>query len=398
MTTEPVKSAKPSVILRLTLCFLILAGGIGGFVLLKKMKKSPPERPVTERALPVEVLTVRPRDFPVTIHGYGDVKARTEVTISAEVSGRVIRKKAHLLPGQVVAKGDLLFAIDGRDYRLELEEAKARLEILTRDLALARAEMKRVATLHRKNRVGSLSSVEKAEAAVNAIRNRIVQVRKTRDRAEIQLERCLLHAPFSGRVRRVEVEADEYVTPGKKMVTLVDDSNLEVLVPLDSGKAARWLRLHTGAHRDGRKNWFAEPEPVPCELVWSEDNRVRASGTVDRIITVDPKSRMVDIAVTVDRDDVAPVPLVDGMFCRVTIPGRVLHQVYIVPRAAVGFTGMVYLVKDGRLHSRKVEVAWEEQGTAVIDKGLAPGDAVIVTRLEEPLENARVRVVGKKDQ
>jgi len=397
MMPETQTRKKPSVIVRLVLCLLILALGIGGFIVLKKMKKSPPERPVTQPALPVEVMIVHPRDFPVTIHGYGDVKARTRVTLSAEVSGRVLRKEAHLLAGSVVNRGDVLFAIDGKDYQLELDTAKSRLAVLSRDLALARAELQRVDTLRRNKRVGSISSVDKAEAAVNAIRNQIIQVRKTRNRAEIQLGRCLLHAPFTGRVDWIGVEADEYVTPGKKMITLVDDSVLEVNVPLDSRDAARWLRLRD-KRKDGGQHWFARPEPVSCQVIWSEDDAVRATGTVDRIVSFDPKTRMIEIAVTLEREKKTPVPLVDGMFSRVTIPGRVLHNVYVVPREAVSFTGMVYVVTDGRLHSRKVEVVREENDLAVIGKGLNPEDAVITTRLEEPLDNALVRVVGGKDQ
>ena len=397
MMPQTMAGKKPSLIVRLVLCLLILALGIGGFIVLKKMKKAPPERPLSRPAIPVEVMIVQPRDFPVTIHGYGDVKARTRVTLSAEVSGRVLRKKDHLLAGSVVGRGDILFAIDDRDYRLALDTAKSRLAVLARDLALAKAELQRVDTLRRKKRVGSISAVEKAEAAVNAIRNQIAQVKKTRDHAEIQLGRCLLRAPFTGRVGWTGVEADEYVTPGKKMITLIDDSILEVKVPLDSRDAARWLRLEDREQADGQ-HWFARPEPVTCTVIWSEDDTVRAAATVDRIVSFDPKTRMIEVAVTLKQEKKTPVPLVDGMFSRVTIPGRVLHGVYIVPREAVTFTGMVYVVNQDHLHSRKVEVVREENDLAVIDKGLAPGDAVITTRLEQPLENALVRVVGRKAQ
>ncbi len=397
MTPEIQPKKTPSVVVRFVLCLLILTLGIGGFIILKKMKKSPPERPVAQAVLPVEVINVHPQNFPVTIYGYGDVKARTRVTLSAEVSGRVLRKAAHLLAGSVVNRGDILFEIDGKDYQLELETAKSRLAVLARDLAIAGAELKRVDTLRRKNRVGSISSVDKAESAVNAIRNQIAQVRKTKDRAEIQLGRCLLRAPFTGRVGWTGVEADEYVTPGTKMITLIDDSTLEVKVPLDSRDASRWLRLRA-RKQTGDQHWFARPEPVSCEVIWSEDASVRATGTVDRIVSFDPKTRMIEVAVILEREKKTPVPLVDGMFSRVTIPGRVLHDVYIVPRQAVSFTGMVYVVTAGRLHSRKVEVVREETDIAVIDKGLAPGDVVITTRLEEPLDNTLVRVVGKKEQ
>jgi len=110
MSRPTQQEKKPSLVVRLVLCLLILVMGVGGFIMLKKMKKSPPQRPVTQPAIPVEVMITQPRDFPVTIYGYGDVKARTRVTLSAEVSGRVLRKGEHLLAGAVVNKGDVLFA------------------------------------------------------------------------------------------------------------------------------------------------------------------------------------------------------------------------------------------------------------------------------------------------
>lgn len=386
---------KPSALFRLTLCVLILAVGISGFILLKKMKKPPVAAPPAESSLPVEVMTVQPQNFPVTLHGYGDVVSRTRVTLAAEVSGRITFKRDHLLPGLIVKKGELLFEIDRKDHQLDLATAESLLKILQQDLKIAENELHRVSGLYHKNKVGSLSAVEKSEAAVNAIRNQMHQMRQNRDRAEIQLARCVLRAPFTGRVSAVEVEENEYVTPGKKMLTFVDDTALEVVVPLDSRDAANWLRLSAGENRaDG--NWFTAPEPVSCNIFWSEDSTVQAKGIVDRIVHYDPKTRMVSVAVSLMQDGHAPFPLVEGMFTRVSIPGRVLEKIYVVPREAVSFTGTVHVVEDGRLHTRKVKVIREEENNSIIDNGLAPGDIVITTRLEHPLENSLVRVAGEQ--
>jgi RND family efflux transporter MFP subunit len=391
------KDKKPSALFRLTLCVLILAAGIGGFIILKKMKKPPVAKPLAEASLPVTVMTVQPQDFPVTIHGYGNVVSRTRVTLAAEVSGRITAKREQLLPGLIVEKGEVLFEIDRKDYQLDFTTAGSLLKILNRDLEIATAELKRVDTLYHKNKVGSLSAVEKAEAAVNAIRNQMHQVRQNKEKAEIQLARCVVRAPFTGRVSAVEVEENEYVTPGKKMLTLIDDTALEVVVPLDSRDAANWLRLSAGENRaDG--NWFAAPEPVSCNIFWSEDSAVQAKGIVDRIVHYDPKTRMVSVAVSLVQDGHAPFPLVDGMFSRVTIPGRILRQIYVVPREAVTFTDTVYVVENGRLHTRKVKVVREEEDSSIIGRGLAPGDMVIITRLENPLENSLVRIAGKQGQ
>jgi len=381
-----------SPLVRLVICLLVLLVGAAGFVALKKLKKPPPERPPAETALPVEVMTVNPVSYPVTLTGFGEVSSRRVVTLSAEVRGRIVREHDHLLPGLLVHKGEVLFVIDGEEYQLAFDSATALLNILARDLTIARDEFERVKKLYEKNRVGSLSAVEKAEAAVNSIRDRIEQARRSREEARIQLARCTLRAPFAGRVTEVFVDAGEYVTAGTKMVTLIDDAALEIVVPLDSRDASRWLRLEQKSD-EVPANWFARPAPVPCKIVWSDDPTVRAQGRLDRIVNMDTRTRMVEVAVSLLSQQ-GRVPLVAGMFCRVAIPGRVLEHVYVVPRQAVTFDGKVYVVRDGRLHSRKVRVIREETTHAIIGSGLAPGETVITTRLVEPLENSLVRVVS----
>jgi RND family efflux transporter MFP subunit len=381
-----------SPLVRLVICLLVLSAGVAGFVALKKLKKPPPERPPAETALPVEVMEVRPGQYPVTLTGYGELTSRRIVTLSAEVRGRIIREHDRLLPGLLVKKGELLFAIDSEEYQLAYDSATALLKILDRDLVIARAEFKRVKKLYEKNRVGTLSAVEKAESSVNSIRDRIEQVRRSREDARIQLSRCTLRAPFAGRVTEVMVDAGEYVTAGTRMVTLIDDAALEVIVPLDGRDAVHWLQVEKEA-KSGPENWFARPVPVPCRITWSDDSSVQADGRMDRIVSMDTATRMVKVAVSLVGQQDGSVPLVAGMFCRVAIPGRLLRDVYVVPRQAVTSDGRVYVVEKGRLHSQRVSVVREEGRNAIIIAGLSPGRKVITTRLVEPLENSLGRVI-----
>jgi len=386
------KKKKPAPLFRLVLCLLILAVGVGGFRALKKMKKPPTAKEVVEQALPIEVMTVQPVDFPVRIQGYGDVISRTRVVLSSEVSGRITFKRGQLDVGRVVEQDEKLFEIDRQDYQLDLTTAESLLTILTRDQEIARAEYTRIDNLYRTKKVGSQSGVEKAEAAMNSIANQLQQVHQNKERARIKLNRCVVRAPFTGRVSKVEVEQDEYVNPGQKMITLVNDGALEIIVSLDSRDAAIWLRLSTDKEQLAG-SWFAQPQPVRCTVVWSENIEVKGNGLLDRIVRFDPKTRMLSVAVSLDQTNPSAFPLADGMFCRVTIPGRMLEQVYVVPRQAVSFTGSVYVVEGGRLQTRKVTVVREDEDTAVISDGLVPGDTVITTRLENPLSNSLVRIM-----
>jgi RND family efflux transporter MFP subunit len=388
---------KPAPLFRVILCLLILAVGIGGFRILKNMKKPPKEKEVIEQTLPVEVITVQPVEFPVFIRGYGNVTSRTRVVLSAEVSGRITFKRDQLEAGRIVEQGEKLFVIDQEEYQLDLTTAESLLKILTRDHEIAMTEFTRIDTLYRTKKVGNQSAVEKAEAAVNSIANQLQQVRQNKERARIKLQRCVIFAPFTGRLSQVLVEQDEYVNPGQKMITLINDAELEVIVSLDSRDAASWLRLSTEKEQlDG--NWFSRPQQVRCAVVWSENQEVQGTGFLDRIVRFDPKTRMLSVAVSLEQSKPSAFPLADGMFCRVTIPGKVLEQVYVVPRQAVSFTGSVYVVQNGRLQTRKVTVVREDEDTAVISDGLTPGDTVITTRLENPLSNSLIRIMATEGQ
>ena len=375
---------------RLTLCLLILGAGVAAMLGLRQLKTPPARKPIRERQIPVTVTTVRPVDFQVSLTGYGDLISRTTVTLAAEVSGRITASARDLEPGRLVKKDEILYTIDDRDYRLEREIAETRLRALGRELEIARAEFRRASDLLHRKKVGSKTTVEQAESTVNTIENQIAQVRKNLEKAVIDLERTRIRAPFAGRVTDVQVEENEYVTPGKPLLSLSDDTDLEVVVPLDSGDGARWLQFRD---RETRDHWFPPVRPVRCRLAWSEDPATEGEGIMDRVAAFDPAARMLKVAIRLQAGTGTGPPLVAGMFCRVSIPGRTLKGVYVVPRQAVAEDATLHVVRDGRLISRQVRIIREEGDQAIVDQGLAPGERVITTRLDNPLDGTLVRIV-----
>jgi len=387
---------KGTVWIRLVLCSVILAVGFGGFIVLKKMKKPPVQTDAVERPLPVEGLTVEYSDFPVNVIGFGEVRSRSVIPLSAEVSGRVTNVHPRLEAGEVIEKGEVLVAVDDRDHKLDYETAQSRLKTLRRDHELALKEYKRLKGLYEGSKTGTLSAVEKSESAVNAITDRISQVEQAEESAKLRLERSVIRAPFTCRITEVMVEQHEYVTPGRKLVTVVDDSSLEIIVSLDSRDVINWLEF------DPQKeslpgNWFAPLANKECQVAWTENETIQAKGKVDRVVRFDSKTRTLLVAVKLEQgqDRKNNNPVVDGMFCRVTIPGLVFDRVVVLPRYAVSFENTVYVAVDNRLQTRPVNVARLEQELAVITGGLDSGEVVITTRLEQPLENSLLAVQFK---
>jgi RND family efflux transporter MFP subunit len=429
----------PRVVQRLIICAVVLLVGVVAMLALASMKKPPAEARLDERPLHVEVQEVSTRDVPVVIAGFGEARALDVVTISPEVPGRIVMVHPQLEAGEIIARGDILFRIDERDYRADHSEAAAsvrqwqntilrlrkqaaidaqRLKTLRRSQRLAEAEFDRLKRLYENDRVGTRSAVDAAERAANTARDQAdqmdqavtlypIQIREAQSSlkasqarleiAAIRLERCVVAAPFAGRVRSVAIEEGQYVQTGIAAVTLADDSILEIHIPIDSRDARQWLRFQSDASPSGGA-WFGALEPVTCRIKWTEAiDGQHWQGTLHRVVEFNKETRTVTVAVRISAAEAvsgAPerIPLVEGMFCRVEIPGKIMSGVMALPRWAVSFENTVYVVRDSRLKTVGVRVVRIQGDRVFIAEGLNEGEQVIVTRLVDPLENSLVEV------
>ncbi len=395
MSNQEPKADKATVLIRVIACTVILALGVVGFKVLKGRKKPPSQAVQTERALKVEAQSVSFVDIPVLLEAHGQLRSIRMVEIAAEVAGSVVEVHPRLQTGEVIAAGELLFAIDDRDYRSEYESNKTRLEILQRDKTLTVKELARVRTLFEKSNVGTRAGVEKAEQAANNSADRLAQVQQAMTRAQINLERCRVFAPFTARITSKKIEKGQYVAPGKIVLGLADDSVLELEVPLDSGDAFQWLQFtESGSVAEA---WFAALKQMQCTVSWTEDATNSAIATLDRVSIFDDKTRTVKVVLRIDAKQFAgknrTMPLVSGMFCKALIPGGSMTQVVELPRWAVSFKNTVYVIRQGRLATVPVVVARVQANKSYISKGLTAGDLVVTTRLVDPLERSLVQVV-----
>jgi RND family efflux transporter MFP subunit len=399
------KAKKPShfVLISIVVCIIVLIVGILGMKMLASLKTPPVETENSERPLRVEALQVKQEDVQVFITGYGEVKTLNVVPISPEVSGKIVKIHPRMETGEIIPKGEILFKIDPRDYMTVRNTSRDRLKILKRNQELAKKEYERVRLLLEKNNIGSQAGVEAAERAMlsaSDLTNQIAQVLET---AETNLERCVVRAPFNARIKSVSLEKGQYVTPGQNVVTLADDSVLEIHVPLDSRDARSWLRFN-GEKTNRKTAWFSSLEQVPCKIRWTENNNGHTwDGQLHRVVKFDQQTRTLTVAVRVDAEDASKenpqsLPLVEGMFCSVKILGKTIHNVFRVPRQAVSYENTVYIANDNRLKTVPIKVARVEGENAYVADGLNAGDMVITTRLIDPLENVLLEIANKSQK
>lgn len=420
---------------------------VASFVVMKGLAAlyTPPvHKALDERALTVSVVEARPTNIPVTISGFGAAKSLDVVSIAPEISGNITEIHPRLEVGELIAQGELLCRIDPRNYEAAVAQAEAqvtqaqntiarlkkqqaidgeRLVTMERSAQIAQSEFGRVKELLNTHEVGTQSGVDQAEMGLNNTldaRDRMAQAveiypisireaeagldaaKAALDLATANLARTELRAPFDARVKMVRLEKGQFVSPGNALMTLANDSQLELSVSLDSRDVQQWMRFEQQADKAGSA-WFGEVTPVDCKITWTESGGGQHwVGRLNRVEAFDPATRTVTVAIRVDSQGAtageARLPMVDGMFCAVEIPGREMENVYELPRWAVDFEGFVYVSEEGHLQRREVKVVRNQGEYAYVSDGLNPGDKVIVTRLVNPLPNTRLDIVPAAEE
>ncbi|MDP7398296.1 MAG: efflux RND transporter periplasmic adaptor subunit [Lentisphaeria bacterium] len=427
---------------RLVVVAAILGAGWFGVRAIMAGKKAPAQAVLVARVPTVEVVTCAPQTETIILYGHGTVETATRTAIRPQVGGRVLELHERLEPGEIIERGEVLVRLDAEDYvlsrdvnqagrgRLQAEIAllntetkttAARLELAQQSTALSEAEFKRLQVLLTEEQIGTRSSVDRAEHAVVQDRERMAQLQQSlaaiphRIAAleaelaqlerrvavdELALARCTIKAPFSGRVERVAVEANDVVQIGATLLSLADDSDLEIAVSLNARDVNEWMRFRPETDSSAPAGWFGLIEEVPATVAWLEGDADAAwPGTVARVKQFDDRSRMVTVVIRPGAaSGTAAYPLIPGMFCAVEIRGKQIPGAYRIPRAALNESDRVFIVVDNVLKSRHVHVAREIGEELIVDDGLAPGDQVVVSRLRAPADGLAVRIRQRDGQ
>ncbi len=377
-------------ILKIILPILILTIGGGGAYLLFISREVVLTIPIEVPPPLVRVQTVELEDLQLVVPAQGTVAPRTESTLVAQVAGQITRVSPAFVNGGFFEKGDVLLAIDPRDY--EVAVAQARVQVAQAELRLAREEEEGAIARDEWQRLGQ------GEPTALVLREpQIAEARATRaaaegalTRATLDLERTQIRAPYPGRVRAKSADVGQYVNPGSPVGRIYAVDYAEVRLPVPDDQLAYLNAPLSFRNRDDAKGpdvrfraTFAGREHIYMGRI------VRVEGEID------PRSRMVALVGRVDnpyrqRDHNRP-PLSVGMFVTAEIMGYRAEEVAVVPRAALRGKDRVLVVVENRLYYRAIDILRADAETVVVKAGLESGDQLCVSPLDTVVDGMRVR-------
>jgi RND family efflux transporter MFP subunit len=148
----------------------------------------------------VEVVRVEPQSLHLSVRAQGTVQPRMEAELVAEIGGRVIAINAALAAGGFFEAGDELVRFDARDYEAVVERAGAAVARAASELQVRNKAHQRMESLARE-KLTSDSVLDDAQNALHIARANLADAEAQLKRANLDLERTIVRAPFVGRVR-----------------------------------------------------------------------------------------------------------------------------------------------------------------------------------------------------
>ncbi len=236
---------RTGIILALVVLVLISAGGLTYWVLAKTSASSTAGSPsvAVPTATAVRIFVVGSRNSkPASQSLTGVIRARHEVQLAFRVGGKI--NKRHVEVGQVVAKGDLLFELEPEDFDLQVQTARANLEVAKAAVQRWIAEEKRLQELLRINAV-SPSEYEKGLADRDSALGLRQSAEKQLELATNQLGYCRLVADESGVMTSIEVEAGQVVAAGARLGSLAQTNELEAVIDVPENRLPSLVRNET---------------------------------------------------------------------------------------------------------------------------------------------------------
>lgn len=376
------------------LAVVILVAAGGGFAAMV-LSREQPETRIPDAPLPlVRSHVVRLQDLTLTVASQGTVVPRTQSSLVPEVAGRVIEVSPSFNAGGFFEAGDLLLRIESNDYEQSLIQARAavrqaelRLELQRAEAEVARQEWNDLGSGDGSPLTLRVPQLAEAEAALQA-------AIAARARAERDLERTEVRAPYSGRLLDKQVDVGQFVNRGTPVARIYAVDFAEVRLPLPDDQLA-FVDLPL-AYRG------SDQETTGPTVTLRADFAGRSYDWVGRIVRtegeIDPKTRMVH-AVARIRDpyghgsDPNRPPLAVGLFVEAEIEGRLVHDVVQIPRAALREGGRVLVIDaEDRLRFREIEILRSTGGRLIVSAGLSDGERVNLSPLAAVTDGMQVRV------
>jgi RND family efflux transporter MFP subunit len=334
--------------------------------------------PVAAKAAPAQSVrsgVAQQKTVPVVLRANGYVSPLHIVDVRPQTQNIV--RQVHVVEGQDVRAGQLLFTLDQRSDTSNVDKARAQVARDRADLAEAENALRRNQELLAKNFV-SQAVVDTARSKVEALRSTLQADEAATRSSDIALGNNRITASIDGRIGAISVHEGSLAQPaGAPMLTISQIDPITVTFALPERELAILLASYPKGDAPVTAQLAGERK-LEGELVFIDSASDPQSGTIKMKARFPNRQRL----------------MWPGTFVNVSLVSRTLPDAVVIPAQAI-VTGpnekFVYLIKpDSTVAAQKVAVVNIEQGEAVVT-GLQPGARIVVEGAQNLRPGARVK-------
>ena len=332
-----------------------------------------------QAAIPVTTAVAEQKDVPLYVRGIGTVQAYNTAVIRTRVDGEIV--KVAFQEGQDVKAGDPLFQIDPRPFQAALDEATATQTRNQAQLVGAELDLNRYIQMANQG-FQSIQLRDQQQAKVDALKGSIAADEAAMHTARLNLAYANIRAPFDGRTGTRLVDIGNLVqasqATGLVSINQIKPIYVNFTVPQD-------------VNDDVRRNQAQDALTV---IAYGSNEAELARGTLSVIDNqIDTTTGTLRLKASFANDDERLWP---GQFVNVRLLLSMRSGTVTVPQraamqAASGYFCFVVRA-DGTAERRVIELAGVQDGVAVIARGVAAGENVVIDGQFRLTDGARVRV------
>lgn len=342
---------------------------------------------------PVRVAPSLAQNVPHFLNGLGTVLPSSDVLVTSRVDGQL--QRLHFQEGQRVKAGDLLAEIDPRPFKAALDQARGTLAKDQAQLDNARKDLARYATLAQGNYIAT-QQYETQRALVRQYEGTVEADKAAVDSAALQLSYSRITAPVSGRLGLRNVDEGNMIKASDTsgIVRITEVSPCDVVFTLPESQVPLVVQA-LRAHEDD-----VDRRPLPVQA-WDREQKhqLDLGGLLSLDNQIDLSTGTVKLKARFPNTAGALYP---NQFVNARLQVRVLQNAITVPASAVqlGSRGAyVYVAAKNDKGQDAVTVRPITPGITsntltVVEKGLEPGELVVVDGLDRLRDGIAVKIAA----
>lgn len=343
-------------------------------------------------AMLIEVAQGERGTFQPEIVVMGTVRPENEIILSPRVGGEIVSVSPSFTPGGFVEEGQVLLQIDPSDYEVVLLQTKSELLQASADLELELGRQN-LALKDYEELKGTISSEYKSlvlrAPQLNTAQSRVEAAEAAVRRAELDLERTRIHAPFAAHIINREANVGSQVSAGDSLGKLVGIKHywVEAAVPVSN---LRWIDFSEERGSTGSN------VRIRNRTAWPEGS-FREAGVHRLIGELEAQTRLARVLLTVadplshEPESAGLPPLMIGSFVEARIAGRPIRDVIRIDLDHVRQDDTIWIDENGELKIRDLEIVFRDDKYAYVRSGLSIEDQVITTNLATVFDGAALR-------